>query len=160
MSNIKETTISDINTQGFNLRDNRLNRETRVINGYTIEHEYPEPLESSPLNPKYEDDWFRMYKHFLLACEELTKDEFTRRAVILNTRMFEKNYPCFLSLQILHNQKDNSYDCVVYQRSSDVEKLEDDISFFEYVMYKVQNKIGKNVNRLIIMMGSVHVKID
>ena len=71
----------------------------------------------------------------------------------------EGTYPCFTTMQVLMGEN-GEYDFVVYQRASDLEKLEDDISFFEYVMCKISRKIGAPVSRLIIHYGSIHYTIS
>lgn len=145
-----------INKRGHPQIDNRLNRHTRVINGYSFSHSYLEGINKMPrIKNKYSEDWVRMYRTYRLACDELKKDKYSRRAVILNTSKYEDVYPCFLSFQILSGEN-GIHDCVVYQRSSDLSKLEDDITFYEYVMYKVGRRTGLNVSKLIVHFGSIH----
>jgi hypothetical protein len=146
----------DINERGHSQRDNRLDRNTRALNGYQLIHHFIEEVGKMPvLKQKYQADWERIYPTYVKRCELLEADPLTRRAVIFNTSKYYEIFPCFLTMHVILNEH-NEYDMIVYQRSSDLIKLEDDIEFFEHVMYKISHRVGIKVRRLIINYGSIH----
>lgn len=156
IKNLLDTVTLDLDSHGHPQEDKRLNRRVNAINGYVISHVYQEQITKLPeIKDKYHADWKRMYPTYVKACKKLVEDNSTRQAVFFNIAGFDTVMPCFLSFQVLHNQN-QEYDLIVYQRSSDISKLEDDVQFFEYVMYKVSKRTSLNVNRLIIQYGSFH----
>ena len=156
MTEIKSKVITDISEKGFLQKDNRLNRMIKGINVYLIEKRYSSEMEHVMPLGKYHSDWERMYRTFVMSCELLNKDPLTRRAVILNTSHYDKVFPCFLSMHILANEIEG-HDMIVHQRAMDIEKLDDDIVFFEHVMWKVYKRTGLNINRLRIIVNTMHV---
>jgi hypothetical protein len=166
--NLVNQIVESINAKGHNQVDTRLNRHTRALNGHTITHHYLEGIDKLPqIKDKYNEDWKRMYPSYRNACDELIKDKNTRRAIIFNMSHYydmkdeggevirEGTYPCFVMLQIVHREN-GFYDCIVFQRSSDVVKLVDDITFFEWVIVKIQRRAKINIDKINIHYGSLH----
>ena len=62
-------------------------------------------------------------------------------------------------MQVLESGN-NEYELIVHQRSSDLAKLEDDVTFFEYVMYKISQQTKLNLSKLTIFVGSQHYETN
>jgi len=145
----------DINEFGHVRQDNRLKRTVREIPGYRFLHYYLNPVEKPTVLDKYKEDWKRMYLSFKQACYQVKLDPQTRRAMLFNDTKFTTNYQCFPMMQVLEFA-DKEYGLIVYQRSCDLDKIEDDVNFYEYVMYKISKQIEIPVNRLLMFFGSIH----
>lgn len=146
--------IKDVN---FVQSDPRFNRSTWTVVGQSLKipKEVLEYLNTKVPISKYRDDWTRMKPYFDAVISETKLNPDSRRLVVLNTDNYLSVQPCFLTLQFL---KDNNglFNVLVYQRSGDVEKLEDDLIFFSYIMRKFENQTGKKCDKLTVVYGSLH----
>ena len=142
---------------GFEINDNRLGRIVTVeCVSYTSRDIILTELSKETILPKYDNDWNRMKQSFSTAVEELKKYPTSRRAVVLNTNNYNKIYPCFVSIQFLYSPVKQSYGAIVSQRSLSIDKFQDDLIFFSYLMRKMEESLKKKVNWLIVNIGSLH----
>lgn len=176
IANVQKSTVLDnirslINREGYSQEDVRLKRTVRTINSIVINLHYLDDVSKlPPIKDKYNTDWSRMYPSYRNASDELLRDKYTRRACIFNMSHYydvkddnkdvirDGTYPCFLMMQVLY-RANNEYDFIVFQRSSDLLKLLDDISFYEYVMIKISRRAKIKITKLSIHMGSCHYEI-
>lgn len=142
-----------IEWHGTVVEDFNLNRDVHEIIGF--EHRINEAkmnylLENVPLNTKYElelkniADWFDSHYPVYMT------DRHRRHQVYFNNHDFDNIFQCISLFQILDSTM------LVYQRSSDIVKLQDDLRFFVEIANRFYNKQIKNI---IIFYGSIHTQV-
>jgi len=151
-----------ITEKGFKQVDNRLNRTTQNLSSHFIEISNSKVLEwlrREEVLEKYKDDSKRMYSSFKKAIVEAKKDPNSRRLMVFNDSRFNEIYQCFTSFHFVYTKR-NEFDMIVYQRSSDLIKLKDDLVFFANQMKKFERGTDYYVTKLIVIYGSIHYEID
>lgn len=147
-----------IKEHGFEQQDQRLNRMVYALPGDFLVIKDPLIMEylryDKPL-AKYRDDWHRMITSFLDACSEARKDLNSRQLLVLNTHDFRNVKQCFNTFQFVHTHR-NEFDLYVYQRSADLEKLKDDLTFFRHVADAFEEQVDTDVTKIVVVYGNIH----
>ncbi len=158
---ILETELREtIDKNGFVQEDKRLNRSVKSLPGHfvMVRSDLLNWLREQPILEKYKDDSKRMYSSFRRAMSEAKIDLNSRRLMVLNDSKYNKVYQCFTHFHFVYTHR-NEFDMYVYQRSSDMSKLKDDLIFFAHQMKKFEKGVGQPVTKLVIVYGSVHYEI-
>ena len=157
----KLKTVYDCLLKDGNLiEDTRFNRKVKSIYGYTVNvlsEELNELKDVKPLE-KYDEDWSRMYRGFKYCCNEVKENRSSRRMVIHNTSQYEKIFECFQLIQFVLTENDE-YLAIVYQRSADLKKWLDDLTFFANVCKRFEKRAKVKVSNMIIHYGDLHTEI-
>lgn len=146
-----------IDERGQEHHDKRFERYVKGVNGLLIDYSdcLSEKQDQLP-DDKYREDWVRMYKSFRHACDETIKDQYSRQMLVLNTNNYLTTKQCFQLIQFIMNEKGDC-DVYVYQRSADLlQKVEDDIKFFLYVINKFERKTFARISSFKVFYGNVH----
>ena len=150
-----------IKKHGFIQEDKRLNRKTYSLPGHFEVIKDPLLLvyleNQKPLN-KYNADWRRLSINFSSVVSEAKDDLNSRRLMLLNDHGYYSTYQCFTHFQFVYTHR-KEFDMYVYQRSSDLSKLHDDLVFFAYVMKEFRQKTETNVTKLVVIYGNLHYAI-
>jgi hypothetical protein len=152
---------SDIDKLGFVQEDKRLNRKVQALPGYFIvikEKKLLNYLKNTRYHSKYVDDWNRMRLSFYRSCLEAKKDRNSRRLMVFNDKDYDLVYQCFTHFQFVYTQR-KEFDMYVYQRSSDLSKLQDDLIFFGNIAKKFEKNVNKIVSKIVIIYGNIHYQI-
>lgn len=146
-----------LNQHGFNQEDRRLNRYTRSLPGHMVvlNSEVLETLKTEKVNPKFKDDWKRMYPSFQLAIKNAKEDRDSRRLLVSNMSRFMKVWPCFTHVQFVYTHR-NEFDIYVYMRSSDLAKFKDDCVFFTSLAKRFASKVSVPVTKMVVVFSHVH----
>lgn len=147
-----------IKEKGFVQSDKRLKRTTQSLPGHFVvvsNSSFLEWLRDETLLEKYKADSKRMYASFKKAISEAKKDPNSRRLMVFNDSKFSEINECFTHFQFVYTHR-NEFDMYVYQRSSDLQKLLDDLIFFSYQMKKFEKATGYYVTKLVIVYGHIH----
>lgn len=154
--------ISDLKEKilhhGFTQEDRRLNRTVQALAGDFLVIKDPivlAYLQSTKPIEKYRDDWYRMLTSFLDATIEAKKDLNSRQLVISNMYDFKNVKQCFNLFQFVYTRR-NEFDLYVYQRSADMVKLKDDLTFFGNVAGAFEEVVGQKVTKIVVTYGHVH----
>jgi len=148
----------DIKKNGFVQKDKRFNRKVWALPGHFIiikDIATKVYLLQQSLLRKYADDWNRMSISFLKACQEAKKDPNSRQLVVFNDANFDKVHQCFTHMQFVYTAR-NEFDLYVYQRSADMVKLKDDLTFFAHVGQLFETEVKKKVTKIVVVYGNVH----
>lgn len=132
--------------------DFNLNRTIKEIIGHDLVlcGKDFEVIDKHTLNPKYKpelDDfkeWFE--QHFPLY----NKLEHRRHIVYFNNKDHDNRLQCISLFQIIGNTM------IIYQRSSDIEKMMDDFRFFE----EIRKTYFRGIEYIKIFYGSLHLKVE
>jgi hypothetical protein len=149
-----------IEEKGFVQEDKRMNRMTQTLPGHfiIIEQAVLNQLREQPVLDKYKDDSRRMYSSFRRAMSEAKTDPNSRRLMVFNDSKYDKIYQCFTTFQFVYTHR-NEFDMYVYQRSADLAKFKDDLTFFAHQMKKFEKGTAQPVTKLVVVYGSVHYEI-
>ena len=150
-----------INRKGMKQKDSRLNRTTMSLPGHFGILKHPDVLpwlQSQQLLDKYSDDLSRMTPSLNIAISNAKEDKNSRRLMVLNDQDFNEIYPCFIGTQFVYTHR-KEFDMYVYQRSSDLAKLQDDCIFFSKLALLFQKKVGKKVTKIVIIFGHIHYEM-
>lgn len=142
-----------IKWHGNVVEDSNLNRDVHEIIGF--EHRLNSKmilhlLENVPLNPKYDlelhniKEWFD--SHYPLYNYGIHR----RHQVYFNDIDYDNIHQCISLFQVIDSVM------IVYQRSSDTSKLQDDLRFFAEITKRFYNNKIKNI---IIFYGSIHTQV-
>ena len=151
-----------IDEKGFSQTDKRLNRTVQALPGHFVvitNQLLLEWLRTQKLLEKYKDDSKRMYSSFRRIMSEAKKDPNSRRLMVFNDSKYSETYECFTHFQFVYTQR-NEFDMIVYQRSSDLEKLKDDLIFFSHQMRKFERGTDHYVTKLVIVYAHVHYQTE
>lgn len=151
-----------IDENGFRQNDERLKRVTMSLPGHFVVVSDSALLEwcaNQDLLDKYLEDTKRMYASFKIAVDEAKKNPNSRQLMVFNDRNFAKIHQCFTHFHFVRTER-GEFDMYVYQRSSDMSKLKDDLIFFAHQMKKFQKKTGHAVTALVIIFGHIHYEIE
>ena len=85
---------------------------------------------------------------------QLEADKFTRQAVI-NNWQFKELPPCICLLQFLY--RSNALQLIIYIRSSDINRLENDLISLTRILEQVCLNLHMTVGKLYIHIGSLHL---
>lgn len=155
-----ETLYGDIKKNNFLQDDKRFDRKVWALPGHFIVigdaavHLF---LLRRSVLAKYLDDWNRMMPSFLKASAAAKKDPNDRQLVVFNDRDYDKVHQCFTHLQFVYTGR-KEFDMYVYQRSADMEKLLEDLTFFVHLMEAFEIEVGKKVTKLVVVYGNIHAK--
>lgn len=155
---MKQSLIDTIKEKGFEQVDTRLNRITQAMSGHFLSvsnQPLLEWLRAQTVLPKYRDDSKRMYSSFRRAILEAKHDANSRRLMVFNDSKFSEVGECFTHFHFVYTRR-NEFDMYVYQRSSDVKKLLDDMIFFAHQMAKFEQRTGYYVTQLVVIYGNCH----
>lgn len=158
---MEKSLVDIIKDKGFEQVDNRLKRVTRSLPGhFVVVGSAPllEWLRKQKLLEKYKDDSKRMYVSFKRAILEAKKDKNSRRLMVFNDSKFSEVNECFTHFQFVYTHR-NEFDMYVYQRSSDIGKLLDDMIFFAHQMERFEQRTGYYVTKLVVIFGHIHYQI-
>jgi hypothetical protein len=156
-----EKTVASIAKNRFQQNDMNLNRETMSLPGHFIvikDKEILDFLKNQPCLEKYDDDICRMNDSYESMINKARHDLNSRQLMVFNDSDFHKINQCFTSFQFVYTKR-NEFDLYVYQRSSDVSKLIDDLIFFGNVSQIFENDIDKKVSKIVIIYGNIHYEI-
>jgi len=156
------TELNNVLTEkGFAQVDTRLKRTTQSLPGHFVVISSPILLEwlgKQTLLPKYEKDSKRMYSSFRKTIREAKVDPNSRRMMVFNDSKYLSTFQCFTHFQFVYTHR-NEFDMYVYQRSADLVKLKDDLSFFAHQMKKFERGTGYYVTKLVVVYGHLHIEI-
>lgn len=145
-----------IDTHGFDEKD-RLGRKVRALPGhfYVLKDEDLALFRELKVLEKYVDDEDRM-RPDLAWCSKRAKIEPNSRQLIVHNNTGVRNVPaCFNMVQFSMTHR-KQYDMYVYQRSSDLAKWQDDISFFIRIKDLFEKWSGKKCTKIVIVYGNIH----
>ena len=147
----------DMEIKGHPLHDLRFNRQLVSLNCQLIDYtDVLQCIRNKVLLNKYRKDWTRMYKTFKELCSEVQTNQNSRRLVTFNTTGYSKEFQCFNLIQFIM-EPDGTFDCIVYQRSADLlQKVEDDLMFFGYIIDKFERYTFGQVSSLKVCYGNIH----
>lgn len=147
--------------KGFVQHDINRNRHVHAAVGQALsltDREYLlEMMKFEPLD-KYEADYNRMKFSLEEAIKKANHDENSRQIFVQNDDNFYEVLPCFTSMHFVYNGK--GFALYIYQRSSDLEKWEDDMVFFGSIMKIFEEKTKKTILHLVVFYGNVHYEIE
>lgn len=112
-------------------------------------------LRTSELLLKYLPDRDRMVKSFLDSVELAKKDPQSRQLMVFNDHEYQTIHQCFTHMQFVMTKR-KEFDLYVYQRSADLVKLKDDLTFFAHTAEEFQDKVGKKVTKIVVVYGNIH----
>lgn len=72
-----------------------------------------------------------------------------------NDQAFRLIFQCFTHFQFVYTAR-NEFDMYVYQRASDLAKLEDDLAFFSKVLSYFEKGTKEKVTKIVVVFGHVH----
>ena len=150
-----------IDKNGYKQEDKRMERMTQALPGHFIIISNPKLLEwlqGGKVLDKYKADSKRMYSSFRVAMKNAKEDVNSRRLMVFNDLKFKQVNECFTHFQFVYTHR-NEFDLYVYQRSSDLDKLRDDLIFFAHQMKKFERGTGYYVTKLAVVYGSIHYEI-
>lgn len=133
-----------LDREGELVEDARMNRQTKELIGASLtitETRMKEIWDTIPYNNKFDpelrdfDEWYHRWKNVN-----------RRQQIYFNNKDFALRMQCISLIQIIDNQM------IVYQRSGDVEKMQDDHRFFVHL---VKNYF-QYVNLIHVIYGSLH----
>lgn len=157
---IHEKMVRDIADNNYVQEDKRLGRSTQSLSGHLLvlnRGEIRDLAQGTPLS-KYEDDWNRMKHGMDFVVAEAFKDPNSRRLMVFNNSDYYNVFQCFTSFHFVMTHR-NEYDMYVYQRSSDVLKLKDDLIFFANVAEHFELNVDIPVTKIVISYGHVHYEL-
>ncbi len=147
-----------IQKEGFEQNDMNLKRKVKALTGYILEIHTPEILsylkKRSPLK-KYKNDYSRMKKSYEKTIKKAKKDSNSRQLMIFNCNNFHQINQCFTQFHFVNNESKN-FELYIYQRSSDLSKLIDDLVFFGSLIRKFEKEISTKVVKMTIIYGNIH----
>lgn len=136
---------------GNDVRDENLNRNTLEIIGHDLilsKQDIFDLQTGHPLNPKYKWELDDIQSWHDLHFPQLSTRDHRRHVVYFNNLDFDNRYQCISLFQVIDNTM------LIYQRSSDIEKLQDDFRFFA----EICKRWFYNVDNIRIFYGSFHTK--
>jgi hypothetical protein len=99
-----------------------------------------------------------MILSFLRAVKEAKLDVNSRQLMVFNDENYEEVHQCFTSFQFVWTHR-NEFDMYVYQRSSDLAKLLDDLIFFANVLAEFEKATRRRVTKIVVIFGNSHYEI-
>lgn len=157
---IQEKMSLDIADNNYVQEDKRLGRSTQSLSGHLLvldRGEIRDLAQGTPLS-KYSDDWNRMKWGMDFVVGEALKDPDSRRLMVFNNADYYNVFQCFTSFHFVMTHR-NEYDMYVYQRSSDISKLKDDLIFFSHVAEHFELNVDVPVTKIVISYGHVHYEL-
>lgn len=152
----------DVRKNGFVQQDRHLNRETISLPGHFVvikDKALMHWLRSNDLIPKYKADWMRMLRSFLAATAKAKKDPDSRQLMVFNDDHYSEIHQCFTHMQFVMTGR-GEFDLYVYQRSADLVKLKDDLTFFAKVAEAFETEVGKPVTKIVVVYAHVHISAE
>lgn len=149
---------ADIKKNGFVQNDKRYQRTVYALPGHFIvikEKKLLDYLVAQEIPDKYFNDSDRMGPSLRRAVFEAGNDLNSRQLMVFNDKDFDKVHQCFTSMQFVYTER-KEFDLYVYQRSSDIEKLHDDLVFFSFVAKFFSEIVGKKVTKIVVIYGNCH----
>lgn len=148
----------EIRDHNFIQKDRRYSRRVYAIPGHFLV--IKDPLVMSYLRRrgilrKYTDDWNRMTSSFLSAIHEAKRDLDSRQIVVFNNADFKEVKQCFTQFQFVYTAR-KEFDLYVYQRSGDLDKLKDDLTFFAHIAEAFEIEVRKKVTKIVVIYGNIH----
>lgn len=139
------TTISKfLDKQGSTVYDNRMDRWVKEMIGFQLtlrEHDL-DLIRKRKLNDKYQPELHDFHEWMQSTYFSVER----RQAVYFNNIDFLQRMQCISLFQILDTT------LLVYQRSGDIEKMEDDHRFFVEII----DRYHVYIDKIIITYGSLH----
>lgn len=157
----KTRLAKDVRKNGYKMHDIRLNRDVISFPGHFVVIKNQAILKWLRLRiliSKYLEDWNRMIPSFLACTWEAKKNPSSRRLMVFNDFDYFKIFQCFTHMQFMMTHR-NEFDLYVYQRSADLDKLDDDLTFFVHVADAFEREVGKKVTKIVVVYGNVHDKV-
>jgi hypothetical protein len=154
----EETIKDDVNRLGFDQYDKHLDRNVRTLSGHFVVLKDPDLFSfylQNRLNPKFEDDARRMRPSFWSSVYLAKEDPSSRQLMVFNDSDYSTTKQCFTHMQFILTGR-NEYDLYVYQRSGDVSKFRDDMTFFVNNAKSFQEEVGFPVTKIVVIYGSIH----
>ena len=150
-----------VDKNGFIQKDIRMNRYVKALPGHfeVLKGRAFQELKFAGIPDKYVQDFTRMHETFLAAALKAKKDRYSRQLVVLNTDNYLEVQPCFLSMQFVYTHR-SEFDLYVYQRSSDLSKLRDDLAFFAHVAKEFEVAVKCHVTKLVVVFGNIHYEVS
>lgn len=148
----------DIEKNGFLQTDRRMGRKTMSFPGHFIVVKDPKIigyLIRRGVLRKYVDDWNRMIPSFLSATHQAKYDPDSRQLMVFNDENYKHVHQCFTHMQFVMTHR-KEFDLYVYQRSSDMVKLKEDLTFFAHVARAFADEVGKKVTKIVVVYGHIH----
>ena len=155
---MEQNLTNDIRKNGFVQDDKRYKRKVWSLPGHFIVIKDPKILNyllKRTILSKYVDDWARIITSFLAAANEAKRDVDSRQLMVFNDMDFSVVKQCFTHMQFVYTAR-KEFDLYVYQRSADMEKLKDDLTFFAHVGQAFGIEVRKKVTKIVVVYGSVH----
>lgn len=153
MNTIIESVKKHILFHGKTIEDHNLNRTVKEIIGHEIilqGNDFQVLETQQPFNIKYHlemidiDYWYRAhFPQYNSTCHR-------RHVVYFNNNDHDNRLQCISLFQVIDDVM------IVYQRSSDIEKMADDFRFF----VEIRRIYFKDVKQIKIFYGSLHTKIN
>lgn len=156
----KKKLKKEIDKNGYKVRDERFHRFVKSFPGHFTVIKDPAILtylRFRPVISKYRDDWIRMMHSFSEAVREARADATSRRLMVFNDKDYLKIYQCFTHMQFMMTHR-GEFDLYVYQRSADMDKLDDDLTFFAHVAKEFEELVGFGVSKIVVVYGNLHYK--
>ncbi len=147
-----------IREHGFVQEDKRLGRITQSLPGHfsVIRKSLIDELTIHEPLLKYSDDWWRIVNSGLPnIIAEAKKDKNSRRLMVFNDQDYQSIFQCFTSFQFVYTER-KKFDMYVYQRSSDLDKLHDDLIFYTAIARFFQRNVMIPVTKIVIIFGHIH----
>lgn len=149
---------ADILKNNFIQEDRHLDRQVWSLPGHFIvlkDLELINYLSSQVPLTKYDNDLARMEKSLEDAINLAKKDKDSRQLMVFNDSDYNIIHQCFTHFQFVMTARDE-FDLYVYQRSADVSKLKDDLTFFANLASMFGDRVGINVTKIVVVYGSIH----
>lgn len=158
---IEKTLKAKIVKNGFIQEDERLMRKTRSMPGEFLVLKDSDVLNwlkgRKPLD-KYRADMIRMQPSFNDLIRFAVADINSRRLVSFNTVEYLRDFECFLLAHFVWTHR-KEFDLYIYQRSSDIRKLLDDVTFFAFLAKKFEDRVHKKVTKIVVIFGHIHIPL-
>lgn len=145
-------------SKGFIQEDVRYGRKVWALPGHFVVLKDPRLLGyllRRTILTKYVNDWNRMIPSFLSSTHEAKKNPNSRQLMVMNDEDYFKVFQCFTHMQFVYTAR-KEFDLYVYQRSADMEKLKEDLTFFAHVGQAFGIEVGKRVTKIVVVYGNVH----
>lgn len=155
----KKQVLDSVLKSGKHVKDLHLDRQVvQTVNILVaIPRNVIEDLSKKPALEKYSADQERMEKTLNLAVIKAIEDPNSRQLLVLNVDDYMNVQQCFQLMQFC--LVDGEYQCLVYQRSADISKLEDDWIFFSKMATIFEARTTIKVNKITVNYANIHVEI-
>ena len=149
--------LSDlIDTDGHFTRNERTNRITRELYSLMLRVQAEEPIKKYRSYYKSYDQYLRWKMHRVVM--QIDKDPSSRQILLNFDKLFKRTVPCFTTIQFRVFNK--QLHAIIFQRSMEISFLEQDLSFYAYLLREIAIACNLTFDSYSLTIGSLHRNYD